>query len=354
MFKKILEEEHLAKFKSILNAEVYADTKYYQKIYKFQIGNPNDKEETHNNEADAFKHTFGSAWLSLKYNKIISFSIGYLHELEGRFDMNQSDEEEIMDTHNNKEGRKIAEEIKKYYPNWEQLPERKIKDIIAKKVMQKMNNGFLIKSPNDVKNNEKEAMLQKFLKMYSDYQRQNMKEYIENMLFNNFSENQQNLKSQSEKPLNMNFAGLIKQPQALAPQNPVSQNEQFNIPQVALKAPSLKYNYGQNKTANNKMQFQNEKMPSLYRGSAVKPQQLSQGGGRAVLNSTNNSPIKEVQYNNLPEFKPMNVKLEKMPVMNFGTTNYKKGGVSSNSGGMFDISQILQLGMKLLESYQSD
>ena len=59
MFKKILEEENLANFKSILNAEIYADTKYYQKISKFKIGAPSDKDETHNNEADAFKHTYG-------------------------------------------------------------------------------------------------------------------------------------------------------------------------------------------------------------------------------------------------------------------------------------------------------
>ena len=32
--------------------------------------------------------------------------------------------------------------LKKYYPNWKHIPERRLKDIIAKKVMQKMDNGI--------------------------------------------------------------------------------------------------------------------------------------------------------------------------------------------------------------------
>lgn len=43
---------------------LYAKTKKYQKIYGFNIGT--GKNDTWNNEADAFKHTFGSADLALK------------------------------------------------------------------------------------------------------------------------------------------------------------------------------------------------------------------------------------------------------------------------------------------------
>ena len=107
------------------------------------------------------------------------------------------------------------------------------------------------------------------------------------------------------------------------------------------------------------MQFQNEKMPSLYRGSGLKPQQLSQGGGGSVLNTANNSPINEVQYNNLPEFQPMNVKLENVPIYNFGTPNYFGAGAnafasSSSNGFGIDIGQLLEASEALFDLWQSN
>ena len=358
MFKKILEEEHLAKFKSDLNTEVYSDTKYYQKIYNFKIGEKGE-HDTWNNEADAFKHTFGSAWSLLKYNKITSFSIGYLHELEGRYDNNQSKEEEIMDTHNNKEGRKIAEEIKKYYPNWKKMPERRLKDIIAKKVMQKMDNGILIKSPNEVKKHEQEAMVRKFLKMYIDYHNQKMNDYFKNII-NEFylkysAPAQQNLKSQG-KPQNMNFGELIRQPQVLAPQTLALQNGQFNTSQTAITDNALKYNYGKNKTIYNTMPIQNEKNPTLYKGAAIKPQALSISGGQSVLNSADNTSIPQVKYSNLPEFEPLNVALNTSSAYNFDDVpDYITGNdtLSNLTGGNIDMSSVVYLTMMLLDMYQA-
>ena len=62
------------------SAELYAKTKKYQKIYGFELGE--GAKDTWNNEADAFKHTFGSAELALKYTTGISRAIG-LYLVEG-------------------------------------------------------------------------------------------------------------------------------------------------------------------------------------------------------------------------------------------------------------------------------
>ena len=165
---------------------------------------------------------------------------------------------------------------------------------------------------------------------------------------------QQNLKSQIGKPLNMNFANLIRQSQALAPQTLAPQELQFNIPQTALKNPSLKYKYWKKGGSENNMQLQNEKMPSLYQGSSAKPQKISQNSGQSILNATNNAPIKEVKYKNLPEFKPMNIPLENNPIFNFGSTNYTRGNTTAiNNGNNFDMNGVLKLSMKILEQYLS-
>lgn len=56
---------------------IYAKTKKYQKIYGFNIGT--GTQDTWNNEADAFKHTFGSADMALKTNASISNFAGDAH-----------------------------------------------------------------------------------------------------------------------------------------------------------------------------------------------------------------------------------------------------------------------------------
>lgn len=63
------------------NDEIYAKTKKYQKIYGFEIGT--GSHDAWNNEADAFKHTFMQADLSLKLNVGLSKLAGDYHELEG-------------------------------------------------------------------------------------------------------------------------------------------------------------------------------------------------------------------------------------------------------------------------------
>ena len=153
------------KWKKEINAEVYKETKYYQKVYKFEISE--GEHDTWNNEADAFKHTFASAWLAFKYNNLTSKAVGNFHEGEGK-EGDQDIEEEIMDRHNNNIGRIIAKQIKKEYPNWNKLLDRELKDIIAKKVMDKMNRDILIKNPNEAIKKRPEEVLKKYNEYYKN------------------------------------------------------------------------------------------------------------------------------------------------------------------------------------------
>ena len=132
--------------------KIYAKTKKYQKIYGFKIGE--GKHDTGNNEADAFKHTFGAAEISLtKGGSFASKLIGDFHEWQGRKDMGQSAGEENMDRWNNAEGRKIAQKIAKEIKNPFVLKayalSGRLEDRIAEEVMKKMRKGDLITHPND-------------------------------------------------------------------------------------------------------------------------------------------------------------------------------------------------------------
>jgi len=93
-----------------LNNKIYSATKYYQKQYKFGIGI--GEHDTWNNEADAFKHTFGSAYMAIKYSIPFSKISGDIHEKQNP---NNPKNEENMDKWNNRVGRLIAKEIKKEY-----------------------------------------------------------------------------------------------------------------------------------------------------------------------------------------------------------------------------------------------
>ena len=59
---------------------LYAKTKKYQNIYGFNLGI--GEQDTWNNEADAFKHTFGSAEMTLIGTLGISQLIGWYHEAD--------------------------------------------------------------------------------------------------------------------------------------------------------------------------------------------------------------------------------------------------------------------------------
>ena len=128
-----------------INNKIYSATKIYQKRYGFKIGS--GVHDTWNNEADAFKHTFGSAYIAIKYSIPFSKFAGDIHEKQNP---NNPSGEENMDKWNNRVGRLIAKEIKKEYKDrLKQMTEEEIEDVIAKKVMQRMKLGKLIISPND-------------------------------------------------------------------------------------------------------------------------------------------------------------------------------------------------------------
>ena len=93
------------------NDEMIRKTWYYQKKYGFNT-NPRKGHEFWNVEADAFKHTFGSAQMYFKYGNLGSIVGGIYHE---NLTPNNPYNEWNMDSWNNDKGREIAQEIKKEY-----------------------------------------------------------------------------------------------------------------------------------------------------------------------------------------------------------------------------------------------
>ena len=127
------------------NDKIHKATIKYQKQDGFQIGT--GEHATWNNEADAFKHAYMQAWLSLKVNDIVSKNIGYFHELEVPETVRG---ERNMDLWNNVIGREIAEDIKKVWgKSLEKLPQEDVEDMIAQRVVTKMKQGELITNPSD-------------------------------------------------------------------------------------------------------------------------------------------------------------------------------------------------------------
>ena len=127
------------------NEKIHKDTVKYQKQYGFQIGT--GEHATWNNEADAFKHTYMQALISIKTNDVISKGIGYYHEMEVPETVHG---ERNMDLWNNVIGREIADDIKKVWgKSLEKLPQEDVEDMIAQKVVAKMKQGELITHPSD-------------------------------------------------------------------------------------------------------------------------------------------------------------------------------------------------------------
>ena len=128
------------------NNEMVRKTWEYQKKFWFETS-PRQGHEFWNNEADAFKHAFGSADMVLNMGYLGSFIGGLHHEFKTK---NNPYGEWNMDSWNNNEGRKIADEIKKEYgKTFDRLSDREKSAVIATKVMMKMRNGELITHPSD-------------------------------------------------------------------------------------------------------------------------------------------------------------------------------------------------------------
>lgn len=130
-----------------INDHVLEKTYEYQKKYGFKMGT--GEHATWNNEADAFKHAYMSACLSLSSTESISRFIGNYHELETP---KSPRGETNMDLWNNSIGREIAYEIKQelgdFVKNYKD-DKSFLYDIAAEKVVERLKKGDLIINPND-------------------------------------------------------------------------------------------------------------------------------------------------------------------------------------------------------------
>ena len=128
------------------NDEMVRKTWHYQKKFGFETSS-RQRHEFWNNEADAFKHAFGSADMYFKYGDKGSLVGGIRHEWNQN---NNPPGEWNMDSWNNHQGREIAKEIQKEYgSNFMEFSQQQRDDIIATKVMDRMRNGQLITNPKD-------------------------------------------------------------------------------------------------------------------------------------------------------------------------------------------------------------
>ena len=123
------------------NNYIVKQTNKYQKKYGFDIGT--GEHASWNNEADAFKHVYLSAWLTIRHGSAFSKAVGNFHENET---LNAPSIETNMDKWNNAIGREIGQEIKSKI-NGKGFKQKEIEDMIADKIMQKMNKGELITNP---------------------------------------------------------------------------------------------------------------------------------------------------------------------------------------------------------------
>ena len=140
---------NLEKTQKEFSQEMVDDTNRYKKKYGFDSGSNNS---THNNEADAFKHTYMQACLSIWTFPQLAKHFGDDHEKKGN-KKGQPAGEANMDLWNNQQGREIAEELKKEFSGSLKkfFTDDAIKDIIADRVMKRMKNGQLITTPDDTR-----------------------------------------------------------------------------------------------------------------------------------------------------------------------------------------------------------
>ena len=127
------------------NKYIHNETVKYQRQYGFEMGT--GEHATWNNEADAFKHAYMQAVLSIDNNDSVSAIAGYHHEIFGKETING---ERNMDLWNNKIGREIVQDMRREYgDSWQYMSEEMKKDIAAKRIIYKMKQGELITNPSD-------------------------------------------------------------------------------------------------------------------------------------------------------------------------------------------------------------
>ena len=128
----------------------YADTGTYYKqrawdyAYQYNLSYNPYPESGHNDEVDAFRHTFMEAMFTYKYNSNIAKTIGDIHEKQHPNELSET----VMDLWNNSQGREIGEALKTD-PNIAGMTYEQIEDYVAQKVYEKLLNGDLITDIND-------------------------------------------------------------------------------------------------------------------------------------------------------------------------------------------------------------
>ena len=132
---------------------------------------------THNNEADAFKHAFMQAYLMIVHPKHPAKLFGDYHEyVEG---YKNDKRENNMDLWNNAIGREVVNNIKAVFGNdYNNYSQEELLDIAADSICKRMKKGDLITNPYEdkrqFKNMEKERIQDKDRVFYDG-------EYWENM-----------------------------------------------------------------------------------------------------------------------------------------------------------------------------
>ena len=152
MSKKYNPIEYFKNKEQEFTKEMINDTLKYQKQYGFKLGENNS---AHNNEGDAFRHTYMQSVLAQRYSPYLAKKASEFHKWQGNHN-NQDSREANMDMWNNQQGQQIYNEIRREYPNFNKLSEQQQKDIIAGKVVQRMKEGKLITGLDDPRKFEKQ------------------------------------------------------------------------------------------------------------------------------------------------------------------------------------------------------
>ena len=123
----------------------------YKYVGKYREYFPEGMKGSWNGPVDAFRHAYMQAHSRYFYGILRSKGGAWLHEIYGNTHNNQSKEEEFMDKWNNKQGQKIALEVKTELKNLsKQFSDEDIEDYIAFKVIQKMREGKIIRNIDEV------------------------------------------------------------------------------------------------------------------------------------------------------------------------------------------------------------
>ena len=174
--------------RKVFNSWVLHETREAQKKYGFDMTKHEySHSDTHNNEADAFKHAYMSWFLSYWKDDLLAKQLGDMHENETP---NAPDYERNMDLWNNAIGREIAYEMKEQLGNdYDFLGEEWAIRTAKQKIYEKMQQGELITNPftdkREFENMELERLSEKD-KVYSNDEYRNFDEKIKEVYSSKF------------------------------------------------------------------------------------------------------------------------------------------------------------------------